>query len=328
MRQPPRSKDDSGKSYRFGGFRSPRYTQVPDEAFDELMAVLTPAEFKVMMYVIRRTFGFKKDSDAISLSQIVSGLRTTDGRVLDRGTGLSKSGAVKAIKGLLAKEVVVAARRSSATHGHQATIYQLHFAEEQTRRPSEIGSSRPPLVRSVDKGILSTEDTSPCAPNRQALVHSPDTQETEEQDTEDTSLLDLAAGFLASVGYGKPSKAKRERTLRILQRLHTEDGYSLEVIREACRIAVSMGARGPELIPHVIGREEPAQPEPGVGKRLAEAEAEARDRWEAQTTAFDALPEQQRQQLIQQAKVSNPIIAQRPQDHPLVRAAAIALLGG
>ena len=328
MRQSPGPMEHSGKAYRFGGFRSPRYTQVPDEAFDELMAVLTPAEFKVMMYVIRRTFGFKKDSDAISLSQIVSGVRTTDGRVLDRGTGLSKSGAVKAIKGLLVKEVVVAARRSSATHGHEATVYQLHFAEDRARRPSGIGPSRSPLVHSVDKGASSTEETRPCAPNRQALVHSPDTQDTVLQETEELSLAELATGFLAAIGYGRPSRPKRERTIGILQRLHVEDGYGLEVIQAACRIAASMGARGPELIPHVIGKQEPPEVEPGVGKRLAQAEEEARERWEARAAQFDALPSRQRQQLIQQAKASNPIIAQRPEDHPLVRAAAIALLEG
>jgi hypothetical protein len=320
--------DDSGKGYRFGGFRSPRYTQVPDEAFDELMAVLTPAEFKVMMYVIRRTFGFKKDSDAISLSQIVSGVRTMDGRVLDRGTGLSKSGAVKAIKGLLEKQVIVVARRTSPAHGYEATVYQLHFADDKTRRPSKDGASRSPLVHSGDKGGLCTQKTGPCAPSGQALVHSPDTQETDAQDTVATSLSALAGGFLAAIGYAKPSRAKRERTIGILRRLHVEDGYSLEVIQAACRIAASMGARGPELIPHVIGKQEARQDEPEVGKRLAEAEQAARETWEAQATRFDALSETDRRHLIQRAKASNPIIAQRPEDHPLVRAAAIALLEG
>jgi hypothetical protein len=44
---------------RFKGFLSPRYTQVPDELFDELMAYLSGAELKVLLYIIRRTFGFK-----------------------------------------------------------------------------------------------------------------------------------------------------------------------------------------------------------------------------------------------------------------------------
>ena len=70
---------------RFSGFTSPNYTQVPDELFDALMVELSGAELKVLLYIIRRTFGFKRDSDTISLSQMLSGLKTSDGRQLDRG---------------------------------------------------------------------------------------------------------------------------------------------------------------------------------------------------------------------------------------------------
>ena len=54
--------------FHFQGFRSPRYTQVPDEVFDELMPRLSGAELKVLLYIIRRTFGFKKERDNISLT--------------------------------------------------------------------------------------------------------------------------------------------------------------------------------------------------------------------------------------------------------------------
>ena len=47
--------------YIFRGFDSPNYTQVPDILFDERMAHLSGAELKVLLYIIRRTFGFKKD---------------------------------------------------------------------------------------------------------------------------------------------------------------------------------------------------------------------------------------------------------------------------
>ena len=50
---------------KFPGFRSPNYTQVPDKVFDELLSELNLAELKVLLYIIRRTFGFKKSSDNI-----------------------------------------------------------------------------------------------------------------------------------------------------------------------------------------------------------------------------------------------------------------------
>ena len=112
---------------RFRGFLSPRYTQVPDELFDELMAHLSGAELKVLLYIIRRTFGFKKDSDTISLNQICKGITTKRGEVLDRGTGLSQNAVLHALKGLIAKKAIVAKRNSSLEKGHEPTTYSLNI---------------------------------------------------------------------------------------------------------------------------------------------------------------------------------------------------------
>jgi len=112
---------------RFKGFISPRYTQVPDALFDELMAYLSGAELKVLLYIIRRTFGFKKESDHISLRQICHGIKTRDGDVLDKGTGLSLSTVQIALKGLLAKNCVITARNQSQEKGDEPTTYSLNM---------------------------------------------------------------------------------------------------------------------------------------------------------------------------------------------------------
>jgi hypothetical protein len=112
---------------KFEGFMSPRYTQVPDELFDNLMAHLSGAELKVLLYIIRRTFGFKKDSDNISLKQICQGIITRDGEVLDHGTGLSLSTVQIALKGLIEKHCVLTARNRSREKGDEATTYSLNI---------------------------------------------------------------------------------------------------------------------------------------------------------------------------------------------------------
>jgi Bacteriophage replication protein O len=112
---------------QFRGFVSPRYTQVPDELFDELMAHLSGAELKVLLYIIRRTFGFKKDSDNISLKQICTGITTREGEVLDKGTGLSLSTVQIALKGLIGKNCVLTARNRSKEKGDEATTYSLNI---------------------------------------------------------------------------------------------------------------------------------------------------------------------------------------------------------
>jgi hypothetical protein len=93
-----RMKKAAQQRWRFKGFISPRYTQVPDALFDDLMAYLSGAELKVLLYIIRRTFGFKKDSDYISLRQLCHGIKTKAGEVLDKGTGLSLSTVQIALK--------------------------------------------------------------------------------------------------------------------------------------------------------------------------------------------------------------------------------------
>lgn len=118
--------------FTFPGFRSPTYTQVPDELFDTLLPKLSGAELKVLLYIMRRTFGFKKDSDSISFNQICDGIRASNGHALDFGTGLSKSTAQLALKGLVKKRIVLATKRVSRERGNEPTTYGLNLGTPYT----------------------------------------------------------------------------------------------------------------------------------------------------------------------------------------------------
>src|SRR5581483_4655381 len=100
-------------TWAFAGFIGPNTTAVPDQFFDELMPRLSEAELRCLLYIIRRTFGFKKEADSISFSQLVDGITTRDGRVLDRGTGLSKSAVARGLNGLEEKGVITTKRNRS-----------------------------------------------------------------------------------------------------------------------------------------------------------------------------------------------------------------------
>lgn len=119
----------------FSGFSSPNYTMVPDQLFDELLVDLSGAELKVLLYIIRRTYGFKRNSDAISLSQMLTGIRTKDGKILDRGVGLSKPTLLGALRGLIEQGIITAERRRSSERGDEATVYSLVFADRQPTTP-------------------------------------------------------------------------------------------------------------------------------------------------------------------------------------------------
>jgi hypothetical protein len=131
----------------FRGFRSPNYTQVPDELFDDLLAELSGAELKVLLYIIRRTFGFKRDADSISLSQMLHGIARRDGQPLDRGTGLSKPTLLQTLRGLIARKIIISERRRSEERGDEPTVYRLNVADT---RPDNVEPG--PVVKKFDQG--------------------------------------------------------------------------------------------------------------------------------------------------------------------------------
>jgi hypothetical protein len=183
-------------AFQFDGFSAPNGTLVPDEVFDVLAPELSEAELRVLLYIIRRTFGFKKNSDDISLKQMTEGITTREGRALDRGTGLSKAGNVRGVRGLIEKGIIVATRNRSVQKGDQATTYTLHF-KQATGAGSRGGENRQPSSAkpstgadqvqqsavSVSSTPVSTKETGGCLPSEQGGVYQVDTQETVLQQT-------------------------------------------------------------------------------------------------------------------------------------------------
>lgn len=113
----------------FLGFQRPNYTPVPDELFDKLLPSLGGAELKAVLYIIRRTFGFKKDRDAISFSQFIRGIRLRSGEVLDRGCGIRDRGTlVRALRSLEEKNVVRSWKGIDERGENETTVYALRFA--------------------------------------------------------------------------------------------------------------------------------------------------------------------------------------------------------
>ncbi len=155
-------KDENG---RFIGFYSPKYTQVPDDLFDDLMSELSGSELKVLLYVIRRTFGFKKDSDHISLSQLVSGIVKKDGTIQDKGTGLHKDSVIKAVKSLVEKCVLHRKKGNHLSGGFSPNEYSLNVQHY-------------PLSENPTMGVVGKK--------RQGISEKSDTQETIKQDTDIT----------------------------------------------------------------------------------------------------------------------------------------------
>ncbi|HEX8229454.1 MAG TPA: replication protein [Chloroflexia bacterium] len=150
----------------FAGFDSPRYTPTPDQIFDELLApgLLTEAELRVLLYIVRRTFGWKKELDNISLSQITGGIVKRDGTRLDFGAGVAKSSAVRAIKGLVEKGIILSRHNFREDGGSDVTTFALRMRDPDdppyghgTTSTSTIGEAKHPLYRRETRGGSTVE---------------------------------------------------------------------------------------------------------------------------------------------------------------------------
>lgn len=170
--------------YKFPGFSTPFYTQVPDIVFDELLPILSGAELKVLLYIIRRTFGFKKNRDNISLSQMVSGIKTRDGQIIDGGTGLGKSSVARALITLERKNIVIRKRRTTNRSGYEATTYALNVREQRPEKEVEK-----PAAKTPDRPLSQNRTSPPLSQNETSLVPKSDTQETVIQETEQQHVV-------------------------------------------------------------------------------------------------------------------------------------------
>ena len=153
----------------------PNSTQVPDVILDRWMARLSGAEFKVLMYVARRTYGFGKDSDDISLNQIARGIRRRDGRTLDEGTGLSRSGVKAACAALIRRGVLVRlVNRSGEGRECEESTYRLNLyaalpevgriPAHPGRKEARVGRTEPASGPPADRGVgleLAPQETAP-----------------------------------------------------------------------------------------------------------------------------------------------------------------------
>ncbi len=101
-------------------------TATPDWLFDDVAPDLAKAPLKVLLYIVRRTCGFRKLADAISLTQFQHGIITRDGRQLDKGCGVTnRTTLLHALDDLEARGLIAHQDAIHADGGNATTIYYL-----------------------------------------------------------------------------------------------------------------------------------------------------------------------------------------------------------
>jgi len=170
----------------FKGFSNPTTTPVPDELFDSLMYHLSGAELKVVLYICRRTFGFKKDSDNISLNQMLNGITKKSGERLDLGVGMSKPTLLRSLRSLCENGVIFAEQRSSAVKGNEPTNYKLRMIDDPLGKKMTLGG-----YQNFTKGRLNNVPK----PLVKKLDQEQQTVEQETVDKNDDVVIDQLKNF-------------------------------------------------------------------------------------------------------------------------------------
>ncbi len=210
-----------GKDYHFDGFASPNFTQVPDELFDVLAPELTEAELRVLLYIVRRTFGFKKQADAISVSQLVGGLKSRDGRLLDKGTGMSRSAVWRGATGLVEKGVLAVQRTRSEDGDYESNVYSLRFREGVSLQKSNPRSPKEQPVTLQE----SRQDTDGETDERQTEQFEDSKGPHRKIDPARAEIVDYLADFAREFGDQAPLTSSVTRTLKLFR----ESGLTLPV---------------------------------------------------------------------------------------------------
>lgn len=94
------NKGDRSMTKDFGGFEKPKenWSKLPHQFIYELPNFSNLAGLKIVLYVLRHTWGYGDPYKKISIDEFMNGRKHRDGSRIDRGTGLSKPSVVSGCK--------------------------------------------------------------------------------------------------------------------------------------------------------------------------------------------------------------------------------------
>lgn len=210
----------------------PNTVGVPNIIFDYWMAQLTDGEFKVLMAIARKTYGWHKQRDMISLKQI------------EEMTNLSRRGIIKIIDSLVERKIVIKTKSKTEDGDDAPNVYEINTECEEGvnadvggREPSSLGVGNSVHhggreLSAPTKDTINTKDTiqkniartaSPPRPNVPDISFSFDKNKFENVTPEDIATwsqlypaVDVNREMIEMVEWCKenPSKAKSKSLWR------------------------------------------------------------------------------------------------------------------
>ena len=124
---------------------APNYSPTPNDLFDHWLPHLNESELKVILVIIRKTFGWHKIRDRISISQ------------LQQFTGLSETSILSAIKSLISKGLIF--KNTIGPNGKQQTFYELSIEDSNNSYPPSNLGGPPQIMGGTPPDTGETKET-------------------------------------------------------------------------------------------------------------------------------------------------------------------------
>lgn len=128
------------------GISPPNYTQIPNVMLDR-MSEMTPAEFMVLAAIARKTFGWHKASDVISLTQ------------LQEATGLSRSAVQQGIIAGMARGMIDRTLITKQSYSYRLLVVSDYQPVSNTYKPvaSDYQSTQTTSSEKLPEPVVSAD---------------------------------------------------------------------------------------------------------------------------------------------------------------------------
>ncbi len=204
----------------------PNSFQVPNIYVDDVLPHLSGSETKILLFIVRKTFGWRKSEDRISISQMAE------------GTGVSPRHAIRGVKTLVAMGVVLEHTESGKT-----TAYRLQLDGSKFRLPTgqDVTSDEmSPVTRwhgTPDKSDIGTPDKREYT-ETQVLNPLTETQRGGTRARASTAPPPERGPHYAALAQGvrePQTEAEREECARVATRLARDRIEPVEIARRCQR---------------------------------------------------------------------------------------------
>ncbi len=114
-----------------GHFDLLTWTHVPDLLITFWLPQLSGSELKISLYVVRHTYGYHRETAAISFERFLNGTFRKDGTRLDWGAGVKRTQLKEGLPALVETGLLVRERQQDQRGGDTASSYALNLRGEE-----------------------------------------------------------------------------------------------------------------------------------------------------------------------------------------------------